>query len=158
VITRRQEPMPRMTAPAPSLDASATTPGLLRDIRVLVVDDEEDARVLLQTALSTYGADVAVAANAADAIAELDRQLPDVLLSDIGMPREDGYALIRRIRARAASQGGSVPAIAVTAYASENDRVASEAAGYQAHVAKPFEPAEVAALVARLTRIVHHES
>ena len=99
-----------------------------------------------------------MAASAADAIAEIERQLPDVLVSDIGMPKEDGYALIHRIRARAAAQGGSLPAIAVTAYASANDRIAIEAAGYQAHVAKPFEPAEVAALVARLSRSVNHDS
>jgi signal transduction histidine kinase/ActR/RegA family two-component response regulator len=155
VIARRSEP--RMRPVPPFSAASAETSGLLKDVRVLVVDDEEDARVLLQTALSTYGADVTVAANAEDAIAEIERQLPDVLLSDIGMPHEDGYSLIRRIRSRAAVQGGSMPAIAVTAYASPNDRISAEAAGYQAHVAKPFEPAEVAALVAHLTRIVNHD-
>ena len=158
VISRRHDSQPRLAGPAPAIEAAMTSQGLLKDVRALVVDDEEDARVLLQTALTTYGAEVAVAATTAEAIAAIDRQLPHVLLSDIGMPKEDGYALIRRIRARAAAQGGSVPAIAVTAYASENDRIATEAAGYQAHVAKPFEPAEVAALVARLTRFVHHES
>jgi signal transduction histidine kinase/ActR/RegA family two-component response regulator len=133
--------------PAPRVD-----PSLLRNLRVLVVDDEEDARLLLQTTLAQYGADVAMAASADEAFAEIDRRLPDVLLSDIGMPREDGYSLLRRLRARPASQGGSTPAVAVTAYASASDRLATAASGYQAHVAKPFEPADVALLVARLGR------
>jgi signal transduction histidine kinase/CheY-like chemotaxis protein len=158
VVTRRQEPMIRIADSLASIDAAQANHGLLRDIRVLVVDDEEDARALLQTALSTYGADVTVAASTADAIAEIDRRAPDVLLSDIGMPHEDGYSLIRRIRARTASQGGAVPAIAVTAYASPNDRIAAEAAGFQAHVAKPFEPADIAALIARLARTLNDES
>ncbi|HEY6361356.1 MAG TPA: ATP-binding protein [Vicinamibacterales bacterium] len=125
---------------------------MLRDVRVLVVDDEEDARLLLDTTLSQYGADVRIAASAAEAIEAFDRSVPDVLLSDLGMPHEDGYALIRRIRERPAAAGGDVPAVAVTAYASVNDRRAALAAGYQAHVAKPFEPHQIAALVAQLGR------
>jgi len=67
------------------------------------------------------------------------------------MPSEDGFAMMRRIRARAASHGGSIPAIAVTAYASKNDRLNAESAGYQAHIAKPYEPAQVALLISQLT-------
>ncbi len=125
-------------------------PTLLRNLRVLVVDDEEDTRLLLQTTLEHYGAEVTLAASAAEAFAEIDRRLPDVLLSDIGMPHEDGYSLLRRLRARPPSQGGSLPAVAITAYASARDRAATAAAGYHAHVAKPLEPGEVARLVARL--------
>jgi signal transduction histidine kinase/ActR/RegA family two-component response regulator len=136
-------------APEPS-PGGAPARKLLQDVHVLIVDDEEDARVLLQTALAGYGADVATAGNVADAMAAIERRPPDVLLSDIGMPHEDGYALIRRLRARPASAGGTIPAIAITAYASARDRREAEGSGYQAHIAKPFEPADVAQIVARL--------
>jgi CheY-like chemotaxis protein len=126
-------------------------PSLLRNVRVLVVDDEQDARVLLETTLQQYGAQVTTAAGVEEALAAIDRQPPDVVLSDIGMPHEDGYSLIRRLRARPAAAGGSVPAVAVTAYATPGDRSATEAAGYQAHIAKPFEPSDIAQLVARLS-------
>jgi len=125
-------------------------PSLLRNVRVLVVDDEEDARVLLQTTLQQYGADVATASSVEEAFAAFEQTQPHVVLSDIGMPHEDGYTLIRRLRERPAAAGGAVPAVAVTAYASSGDRAATQAAGYQAHIAKPFEPAEIARLVARL--------
>jgi CheY-like chemotaxis protein len=78
------------------------------------------------------------------------RRVPDVLLSDIGMPGQDGYSLIRRVRALPASQGGAIPAVAITAYASSRDQHAVRAAGYQAHVSKPVEPEDVARLVASL--------
>ena len=134
-----------------ALPAEAIDSSLLRNVRVLVVDDEEDARLLMQTALAQHGAHVTTASSVADALVILDDAAPDVIVSDIGMPNEDGYSLIRRLRARPSSQGGSIPAVAVTAYASTGDQSATEAAGYQAHVAKPFEPVEVARLVARLT-------
>jgi signal transduction histidine kinase/ActR/RegA family two-component response regulator len=133
-----------------ALRAEEIDSSLLRSVRVLVVDDEEDARVLMHAALSHHGALVTTASSVAEALAILDDVMPDVIVSDIGMPNEDGYSLIRRLRARPASQGGSIPAVAVTAYASTGDRSATEAAGYQAHVAKPFEPVDVARLVARL--------
>ena len=136
--------------PAAALAAGAVEPSLLRDALVLVVEDEEDARTLLETALRQYGAEVITAASAAEALEVLDRAAPHVLLSDIGMAHEDGYALIRRIRARPAADGGRIPAVAITAYASAHDRDAATAAGYQAHVAKPFDPHQVALLVARL--------
>ena len=136
---------------AVALPADRVDSSLLRDVRILVVDDEEDARALLETALAQYGAVVTTAASVREALEVLDEDAPDAVVSDIGMPNEDGYSLIRRLRARPASRGGDVPAIAVTAYASSGDQSAVEAAGYQAHVAKPFEPAEVARLVARLT-------
>ncbi len=150
------------SAPAVALDPEVAArppdradPSLLESLKVLVVDDEADARALLQTALRQYGAQVVTASSADEAMAEIDRQRPDVLLSDIGMPNEDGYSLLRRLRARPAARGGTIPAIAITAYASIQDRRAAEAAGFQAHVAKPFEPAEVARMVARLGRGTH---
>jgi len=88
--------------------------------------------------------------SAHEALQVIDRAVPDVVLSDIGMPHEDGYDLLRRLRARPAERGGTIPAVAVTAYASTTDRSSTQAAGYQAHVAKPFEPGDVARLVRRL--------
>ena len=148
VVAAAVEPASRDRA-AP-LPVESADPALLRSVRVLVVDDEEDARVLMQTTLSQYGADVRTAASVSEALSAFDVARPDVLVSDIGMPNEDGYALIRQLRARPADQGGAVPAVAVTAYASMGDQSATAAAGYQAHVAKPFEPGDVARLVARL--------
>ncbi len=142
----------RETVAAAAVPAAAVDDELLRNVRVLVVDDEEDARLLLETTLTQYGADVTIASSAAEAMQEIERALPDVVLSDVGMPHEDGYSLIRRLRARPAAAGGSIPAVAITAYASANDRLAALSAGYQAHVAKPFEPREIAALVAQLGR------
>ena len=123
---------------------------LLRGVDVLVVDDDEDARLLLQMTLSGYGAAVTTAASASEALAAVDRAVPDIVLSDIGMPYEDGYDLLQRLRARSPERGGAIPAVAVTAYASATDRASTQAAGYQAHVAKPFEPGDLARLVRRL--------
>jgi signal transduction histidine kinase/ActR/RegA family two-component response regulator len=125
---------------------------LLRDVRILVVDDQEDARDLLRTMLSQYGALVTAVDSARAALEEIDQRPPDVVLSDVGMPREDGYDLIRQLRRRATQRGGRIPAIAVTAYASVADRAAALESGYQAHVAKPFDPAELARTVAGVYR------
>jgi signal transduction histidine kinase/ActR/RegA family two-component response regulator len=142
----------RDTVPAHALPAPTVDDSMLRNVHVLVVDDEEDARLLLETTLSQYGADVTIAASAAEALQAIERAVPDVLLSDVGMPHEDGYSLIRRVRARPPAAGGTIPAVAITAYASANDRLTALSAGYQAHVAKPFEPREIATLVAQLGR------
>jgi signal transduction histidine kinase/ActR/RegA family two-component response regulator len=140
------------------LQQAAPYAPILRDVHVLVVDDEDDARMLLEAALSQYGAAVTTAATANEALAAIDRAVPDVILSDIGMPQEDGYSLIRRLRARSPDAGGAIPAVAITAYASANDRLNALAAGYQAHIAKPYEPGEVAALVAQLERTSPRQS
>ena len=141
-------------AMTPSTGAGSTEidRDLLRDVHVLVVDDEADARDLMEMVLSEYGAIVTTVGSAAAALAEVDRRVPDVLLSDVGMPREDGYALIRRLRSRPAERGGAIPAIAVTAYAAASDRASALAAGYEAHVAKPFESEALAQAVAMLCR------
>jgi two-component system, chemotaxis family, CheB/CheR fusion protein len=122
----------------------------LNGVRVLVVDDEADAQDLLRTMLVRCGADVTVAATARGALEALEQASFDVLVSDIAMPEMDGYELIRRVRALDAERGGRIPALALTAYARLEDRVAAIAAGYHQHAAKPIEPAQLAAAVATL--------
>jgi signal transduction histidine kinase/ActR/RegA family two-component response regulator len=124
----------------------------LEGIRVLVVDDESDARDLVASTLTTFGARVRAVASAEEAFTEVCGWRPDVLLSDIGMPIEDGYALIRRVRALAPADGGSIPAVALTAYAESGDRDRVVAAGFQRHVSKPVAPNELALVVADLAR------
>ena len=146
---------PQPASAGPDATTEAVDASLLTGIDVLVVDDDEDARLLLQMTLSRYGAEVTTVASAREALESIDRAIPDVVLSDIGMPQEDGYDLLRRLRARPPEQGGSIPAVAVTAYASATDRSSTQAVGYQAHVAKPFEPGDVARLVRRLVVTDH---
>ena len=122
----------------------------LEGLRVLVVDDEPDTAEMLRTLLAECGAEVRMALSAAEALRIVDGWTPSVLLSDIAMPDQDGYALIERIRALDPARGGRVPAIALTAYARNEDRVKATAAGFQVHLPKPVEPAELLAAVARL--------
>ncbi len=125
-------------------------PTLLTGLRVLVVEDEADTRDLLVVSLQQCGAEVAAFGSVPEALAWFDHSVPDVLLSDIGVPIEDGYSLIRKVRARPPALGGSVPAAALTAYARAEDRLRALEAGYQTHLAKPVDPAELIATVARL--------
>ncbi len=125
----------------------------LAGIRVLAVDDEPDARELVAFILKEYGAEVRVAASAKDAFQELRTWRPDVLVADIGMPVEDGYSLLRRIRALSPNEGGAIPAAALTAYAQAEDRDRAFAAGFQEHVSKPVIAQELARLVATLARM-----
>jgi CheY-like chemotaxis protein len=118
---------------------------------VLVVDNEPDARGLVSAILESRGAEVTAVESAEDAIREIRRKRPDVLLSDIAMPGEDGYALIRRIRLLE-SPAPPLPAAALTAFATSGDRAEALDAGYQAHLAKPIEPSELTAVVAALAR------
>jgi two-component system CheB/CheR fusion protein len=122
----------------------------LNGLRVLLVDDEADARELARAILGQCGAEVTVAATARAALEALDHAAFDVLVSDIAMPGDDGYDLIRHVRARDAGHGGRIPALALTAYARIENRMAAISAGYQQHAAKPIEPAELAAAVATL--------
>jgi len=118
--------------------------------RILVVDDEADARDLLAQILSQAGADVTVVGSADEALTVLRRWRPDVLLSDIGMPGDDGYVLIRKVRMLGAEEGGHVRALALTAYARSEDRALALEAGFHAHIAKPVDPLELTALIAGL--------
>jgi PAS domain S-box-containing protein len=123
----------------------------LHGARILIVDDERDAREDLALVLSHCGADVTVAVSVRDAMKHISRQPPDVILSDIFMPDEDGFSLIRQIRSLPDDQGGLVPAIALTGAATRKDREQALQAGFQAHVPKPVEPTELVAIVASLT-------
>ena len=149
--------VPRRVATPDSADYAESPPirfepDALAGIRVLVVDDEADARDLVRTILVASGAEVDSVASAAEALASLDRQVPDVLLCDIGMPGVSGYDLMRRVRARPAALGGRVPAAALTAYAQVADRTRALQAGFQIHVSKPVDPAELTAAVESLAR------
>jgi signal transduction histidine kinase/ActR/RegA family two-component response regulator len=124
----------------------------LEGLRILIVDDDPDMRDLLAYTLEVCGAEVIAVATANAAISALtDSSLPmDILISDIGMPDEDGYSLLRRVRALKPENGGRIPAIALTAYARTQDRTAALLAGFQSHIAKPVEPAELIAVIANL--------
>jgi CheY-like chemotaxis protein len=115
-------------------------------LQVLLVEDEVDTREVLTLALEQYGAEVTAVASAAEAKSAIAKFQPDVIISDIAMPEEDGYALIQQLRER----GKQMPAIALTAYARDSDRTAAIAAGFQQHLSKPVEPEELAAVVADL--------
>ena len=123
----------------------------LDGITVLVVDDDTDSRTVVCQMLENQGASVAMAESTADAFVRFRQLRPDLLISDIGMPDEDGYALIRRVRALADKEGGNVPAIALTAYASPEDANAALTAGYQRHISKPVDIGQLIAAVGELT-------
>ncbi len=122
----------------------------LDGVKVLVVDDEADARALVKRLLEDRRAIVKTAGSTQEALDLIRAEPPDVLVSDIGMPGEDGYALIRQVRALPAERGGSVPAIALTAYARSEDRMKAIMAGFQMHLVKPVEAVELLVLVANL--------
>jgi signal transduction histidine kinase/ActR/RegA family two-component response regulator len=122
----------------------------LRGLRVLVVDDEQEAREMLTMVLSQCQAEVTTAASAREALEILPSLRPDVLVSDIGMPGEDGYALIRQVRALPPEQGGGVPAVALTAFARSEDRTRALVSGFQMHIPKPVDPGELAAVMENL--------
>jgi len=122
----------------------------LDGLHVLLVEDDEDSRKLLSTMLKRYGARVTSTKSAKEALSVFEGELPDLLISDIGMPDEDGYELIRKLRELPIDKGGATPAIALTGYASRKDRERALNAGYHKHMAKPVEQAEMIAAIASL--------
>ena len=118
------------------------------------MDDEPDGRALIKRFLEDCKAVVSVAGTAAEALEMICAERPDVLISDIGMPEVDGYELMRRVRALGSRNGGGTPSIALTAYARSEDRMKAIMAGFQHHVAKPVEPAELITMVASLCKRV----
>jgi CheY-like chemotaxis protein len=139
--------LPRM-AETPS--GGMATPAMLTGLRLLVVDDDPGARELITGMLAGFGAQVIVAEGGQAALQLLFAERPDVLIADLGMPEMDGYALIEQVRALDPDFGGKTPAVAVTAYASPQDRLRALQAGYQNHVAKPVEAEELAIVIASL--------
>ncbi|MDC0678955.1 response regulator [Sorangium atrum] len=130
----------------------------LKGVRVLVVDDEPDTRELLLRILAECQAEVRTAGSVVEALAELERDQPMVLVSDIGMPHEGGYELIQKVRQLPEERGGSVPALALTAFARAEDRARALKAGYQMHLAKPVKPPDLVAHVATLAGRIHGEA
>jgi CheY-like chemotaxis protein len=145
-VAERVHPAAKDTLP--TLDC----PERLDELRVLVVDDEADTRELLKVALSQCGAEVTLAGSVKEALAAIEQARPQVLISDIGMAGEDGYELIRQVRALPAAQGGKIPAIALTAYARTEDRMRALRSGYQMHVPKPVELTELITVIASLVQ------
>ena len=125
-------------------------PGSLAGVAVLVIDDHPEARHLLALMLEWYGADVTTAGSVPEALDALERVRPTVLVSDIGMPDEDGYDLVRKVRQLPPERGGLTPAIAMTAYGAEHDRARALRAGFQAHLPKPIAWDHLVELIAEL--------
>jgi PAS domain S-box-containing protein len=136
----------------PRSRAVKPSPAALAGVTLLVVDDDADARDLCAQALSLHGAVLTTADSAAAALEQLEAAAVDIVISDIGMPGEDGYALLRRLRARDAERGGRTRVVAVTAYASSDDRLRMLEAGFDAHLAKPFDPEDLVHTVQRCLR------
>jgi CheY-like chemotaxis protein len=134
-----------------AIDISANKPDLT-GLRILVVDDEADTREILSMVLNEYGAKVRAAASSDDAMEAFLEWKPNLLISDLGMPGEDGYALIHRVRALAPEQGGNIPAAALTAYVMEEDRLRVLSSGFQTHIPKPVDPTKLAASIAGLAK------
>jgi PAS domain S-box-containing protein len=145
-LAERVHPAARDTLP------SFECPENLGGLKILVVDDEDDTRQLLRVGLNNCGAEVLVAGSAKEALTAIEKARPEILISDIGMPDEDGYELIQKIRALPAERGGKTPAIALTAYARTEDRLRALRAGYQMHVPKPVELAELVAVITSLVQ------
>jgi PAS domain S-box-containing protein len=142
----RRDSSPSVQQKAPASDV----PAALHGVRVLVVDDDADARDLLTFVLDGAGAIVEASASAAAGFAAVRRFRPHVLVSDIGMPEEDGYSFARRIQSLTPDQGGGIPSIALTAYTRNEDRTKALAAGFTTHIGKPVNPDDLVATVANL--------
>ncbi|MEW5860392.1 MAG: response regulator, partial [Cyanobacteriota bacterium] len=147
---------PQSSVLSPQSSSSSLTPprvlNILTGLRILVVDDEADAREFLSTALEQYGGKILAVASALDAIEALEQFQPDVLVSDIGMPLEDGYSLIAKVRNHSTERVRRLPALALTAYASQADIQRAIDAGFDGHIAKPVEPTLLAEAIAKLRR------
>ena len=137
-------------APSPGYADSLTDAITLDGLRVMIVDDEAEARDLLTAMLTRRGAEVKACGSAAEALEEIERWRPSVLVSDIGMPGEDGYTLIGKLRTLGPERGGGVPAVALTAYARSEDRMRALTSGFQVHVPKPIEAGELVVVIASL--------
>ena len=152
MIVHRPIEVPERVHPIAETEVPFNSASSLQGLQILAVDDEADARELLVEVLQGCGATVTAVESASDALEAVERLKPDILLSDIGMPNQDGYSLIRQVRALNVNQGGQTIAIALTAYARTEDRIRALEAGFQMHIAKPIEPAELVAVVKSFAR------
>jgi signal transduction histidine kinase/ActR/RegA family two-component response regulator len=150
VVTLPVAATPKAVQPEAPRDDAVSAPRDLNGVRVVLVDDESDARDVVCRVLSRAGAATCAAASVREALAAITREPPDVIVSDIAMPDEDGYDLIRKLRELSPTHGGQIPALALTAYAREEDRLRCLTSGFQAHLPKPVDPRELVALVAHL--------
>ncbi len=151
IHTTRRQTTPALKETNMSRAPTPESPLLdLHGLTVLVVDDDDETRDVLQTLIIVRGGRAITAASVAEALHLLARNHPDILVCDIGLPGEDGYSLIRQIRGLSAAEGGRIPAVALTAYARAEDRTRSLLAGFQSHVPKPAEPTELLAVIAAL--------
>jgi CheY-like chemotaxis protein len=125
----------------------------LYGLKILVVDDDVDTRELIEWVLKRVGAEVTSVGSAREALEALERDKPHLLVSDLAMPQEDGYALLRKIRALPPERGGRIPAIALTAHSLVQDRLHSLRAGFQSHVPKPVVPEELVEVVASVIHL-----
>ena len=128
-------------------------PRSLEGVRILLVEDDEDIRDLMRLALEERGAALIAVDSARAAVAAIEVRAPDVVISDISMPGDDGHALMRKVRMLPLTRGGKVPAIALTALDSREARVASRAAGFHYHLVKPVDPDKLVEIVAGLVRL-----
>ncbi|MHC5862583.1 PAS domain-containing hybrid sensor histidine kinase/response regulator [Nostoc sp.] len=148
---------PQLTQ-APTLKQSPVNENDLSDIHILVVDDQTDSREFIAFVLEQDGAIVTAVASGTEALQAIAQFIPNIIISDIGMPEMDGYMLMRQIRTLGFEQGAQIPAIALTAYAGELDQKLAIAAGFQRHLAKPIDPEVLVAIVLELTRKLTHSS
>lgn len=125
---------------------------LLKDVKLLLVEDDKDSREMLATAFGFYGMEVTTAASAFEALEAMENFQPQIIVSDVGLPGEDGYSLMRRIRSLPAGRGNSVPAIALTGYVSVQDQAAARDSGYQEHMSKPVDIDELAEIIFKLLK------
>lgn len=148
-LTPQDQPekvLPTVASDRMSFDSMPSLDGL----KILVVDDEEDTRELIREVLQECGSEVITARSAAEALLSISTNQPNILISDLGMPDEDGYSLISKVRSLPADEGGQIPAAALTAYARAEDRLRVLAAGFQFHLPKPIDSAELVTIVANL--------
>jgi CheY-like chemotaxis protein len=149
-VSREADPSPLPPGVETPNYPHCSLPNSLTDLNILVVDDSADAREFITTVLEQYQAKVTAVASVAEALKTLEQLKPNVLVSDIGMPGENGYYLIRKLREMEAERGGNIPAVALTAYARDEDREQAIKAGFQMHLPKPVDPVKLAAVVANL--------
>jgi CheY-like chemotaxis protein/anti-sigma regulatory factor (Ser/Thr protein kinase) len=153
MVTRRKSSRPSEVEAVNAVhgDVTLDCPPELEGVKVLAVDDDADSRTLLSAILGQCGAEVTTCESVAEALASIVESRPDIVVSDIGMPDDDGYSLIRKVRSLDGF-GGQIPAVALTAFARTEDRIKALAAGFNMHVPKPVEPAELIAVIASLIK------